>query len=458
MTATGSLAGQAASPMDEAVEICRVLGLAISNVSMYGRQHSVTAGALETAFTVFKQKLYVYSELEFVMSESGVILNGTPVETERTTGQLLVNQLKKLGVHDFTMSSSLTREEFECFADILAAVPGSDASAGGFEAAVKQAGIRGIRVKNVSYARVDKDADLSKMNFDESRGGGGEGKSSGKGIGMGSASGSKVFDLDAELDLDLSAFGFEMPAAAAETVADETDPALEAEARNFLEKKNAMEGIRRRLAGKIRAASGSAEALDKLKTQLQAIGFGEEDWYDLLSEGTTVATGRDNPTLEALQRIKTEVEQLADRRGGAMSGVVDSIGAEIARITQNTKGEIATLAGKLDADRDTIAKVEQDARDRGVGLNLSREELLESLAEINQELGQSLTVVTSVTDILLNGKLGTLSGDQQDVLKMATEGVERINRLVGYLSRLSGMPEKLSPDMKVLNEAYGSNA
>jgi signal transduction histidine kinase len=140
-----------------------------------------------------------------------------------------------------------------------------------------------------------------------------------------------------------------------------------------------------------------------------------------------------------------------------MSSILDAIGSEVSRMMSQTGGQISRLADKVDADREVIAQVEQDARESGIGLNLSREELLESLAEINQELAQSLTVVSSVTDILCSEKIGSLTPAQKDVLEVASSGVAKINKLVSYLGNISGVPEQLTPDRALLDEAYGNS-
>ncbi len=435
---------------EEGIELCRILGLAISNVSMYGAEHSVTVSAVEAAFNGLKDKAAQYGELEFVMGEAGFLVNGGLIETERTTGQLLVNQLTKLSVHDFTLSAPLSRADFDAFIAVLSSAPGSEILRNGFESAISEANLKTIRVKNISYARVDKDADLEKMNFNDN----GDGTHS---YTPDKSSGSKVFDLDMDLDagMDLSAFGFEP---VAEPVVQE-NPSLMDDARKFLEQKQAMQALHSKLANQIKSSEGVSEKRRALKQSLLQSGLSEEDWNDLLLVADDSAN-MNVKTVDTLCRIRHDIEMLAEQgesvtNGFAMSNVLDSIGKEIARITSGTKESITTLAGKVDADRETIAKVEQDARESGIGLNLSREELLESLAEINQELGQSLTVVSSVTDILASGKMGHITDAQQAVLSMAIGGIDKIEKLVDYLSRLSGMPEKLSPDKALIDEAYG---
>ncbi len=353
-----------AMPENVGIELCRVLGLAINNISVYGMEHSVTAASVASAYDDLLGKLDSYGEIEFVLGDAGLLINGSSILTERTTGQIFVTQLTKLGVHDFALKSPLDRKEFNTFFSILASAPGSDVVADGFEAAVAKAEFRCIRVTNVSYARVDKNADFDKMNFDDS--GGGKTNCASK-----RTVGANTFELD--MDLGFEDMGFDMPA---------TEPA--------------------------------AVISD-------------------VASGVDACSGRyteDNNSADHLQQKLIE----------AIKG---------------TTGQATTLVGKVDSDRETIAQVEKDARAQGVGLNLSREELLENLAEINQELSQSLTVVSSVAEMLTNENIGTMNKAQQDILKVATDGIDKINKLVAYLGNLSGVPSSLFPDKEILDEAYG---
>jgi len=160
MAALTKLAAHCGVPADVGAELCQALGLAISNVSMYGMEHSVSAGTLARAFETLIGKMDLYGEIEFVLGDDGLMVNGSPVETGRSTGRLLLDQLNRLGVHDFEFLPPVSRPDFMRFMSIVAAAPGASDLAGGFEAEVANARLKSVRVANVSYARVDKDAAL----------------------------------------------------------------------------------------------------------------------------------------------------------------------------------------------------------------------------------------------------------------------------------------------------------
>jgi hypothetical protein len=116
--------------------------------------------------------------------------------------------------------------------------------------------------------------------------------------------------------------------------------------------------------------------------------------------------------------------------------------------------QINRLAGQVEADRQTIASIESAARRRGIGFNLTRKELLEQYAEINQEILQPVTVSAGALDLLLSGRCGDLSSSQKELIHLAFEGMERVNQLIAYTNRISGLPESLQPDAGVVRDTY----
>lgn len=134
--------------------------------------------------------------------------------------------------------------------------------------------------------------------------------------------------------------------------------------------------------------------------------------------------------------------------------VIDRILKQLEASSAETQKQITHIAGQVDADRQTIASIESAARRRGIGFNLTRKELLEQYAEINQEILQPVTVSTGALDILLSGQCGELSQSQKNLLKLAFEGMERVNQLIAYTNRISGLPESLHPNDAMIRDSY----
>lgn len=121
---------------------------------------------------------------------------------------------------------------------------------------------------------------------------------------------------------------------------------------------------------------------------------------------------------------------------------------------EESQRQIAALADQVDADSQTVASIESAARRRGIGIKLTRAELIERYAELNQEIVQPLTVSTGVIDMLHTGRAGPLTESQQDMLKLAAESVDRVNQLVAYMRRIAGLPDTYTPDADIISETY----
>jgi signal transduction histidine kinase len=137
-----------------------------------------------------------------------------------------------------------------------------------------------------------------------------------------------------------------------------------------------------------------------------------------------------------------------------MSGTLDKIREALSEMAAGSRRDISTLASQVDEDSKTIASIESAARRRGIGLKLTRGELVQRYAELNQEIVQPLTVSSGVIDLLSSGKAGDLSESQLELLKMAAESVDRVNQLVSHMSSISGLPESFTPDREVISDSY----
>lgn len=448
-----SITGNSVFPLQEseAMELCKRLGLALGNAAMYGLAHTVSVNSQNEAYDLLVGLLDLYGEIEWALLDDGLLLNGKPVEAGRGTAQTLVDQLRRGAIHNFAICQPLERREFSTFLSILAAEPGSPLVADGVETAVVKAGLRSIRVDKAVYERVGSQAARKggAPDGDElpKRGAGGEPRTAGARAEKG-----RVFDLDSEFpgldDAGMIAGDASVPGALDIT----------AQASHYLEQRNEIMRQHNQMVEMVRRCAADPASLETLRQQLLDSGLPVAEWRVLLAESGCDSGALDND--KTIIRLLDSVEQLAARQAAdgvdrhAMTHALETIGREVESLIQHTQGEAASLAQRVDADRDTVAELEQHARESGVGLNLSREELLGSLAEINQELVQPLTTASAMLQMLSSGRLGDLSDGQRDVLNVVGEGMDRLEKLIAYLQRISGFPVELSPDQAVLSEAY----
>jgi hypothetical protein len=151
-------------------------------------------------------------------------------------------------------------------------------------------------------------------------------------------------------------------------------------------------------------------------------------------------------TAESLERNSVENPKV---ELGRVAGALEMVRSALMQMTVSSESEISSFARDVKEDKATVAGLEEDARRRGCPLKLTREELLERYAEINQEIIQPLTVSTGVIEMLRKQQAGELSGLQNELLDMAHESILRVNELMELLHSVSGFPQSYKPDIKI---------
>jgi len=166
--------------------------------------------------------------------------------------------------------------------------------------------------------------------------------------------------------------------------------------------------------------------------------------------------------ISSLASLLRETAALLERDEGRVPGTqhqaviaaLEQIRNVLTAMTVDSEHHITALANQVDDDRQTIASIESAARRRGIGLKLTRGELVQRYAELNQEIVQPLTVSTGVIGMLRSERTGTLTPSQRELLKMAEESVARVNQLVSYMNRISGLPDTYTPDARIIADSY----
>ena len=442
-----------ALPDTETAEVCRGLGLAISNAAVYGSTHRVTAESVAAVYDRLVNAVDLYGDIEFSSCEEGLLLNGQLADIGRGMGQNLLDQMRRGGINNLKLCAPLDRGEFTRFVNLFV-----DAStAGGTLAdAIARSAFRGIRVDESVYARVAKEADRPAPAQ-----AGPEAPDSGRGSQRGSArgakAGSRVFDLDSDLALEgpdaLTGAG-SMDFAADVLSAAST-------ATRYIQQLKTARRQRQAMIDMLARHAGNTDAMKALHEQFIASGMTEGEWLMIAQDAGVAPTA---PTTGAatnavIHQLLEDVESLSQNKdepgyAEALDHILDSISQQVETLIGETKGRTTSLAERVEADRETVAELESRARADGLGLHLSREELLTSLAEINQELVQPLTASNALLQILASGSIGELSGQQQDFIQQTTVGLQRLETLIDYLQRISGLPTELTPDSALLNEIY----
>lgn len=359
----------------EASLLVRALGLLVNQAGIYGPSHKVTQSAAHSVFAELAEMVGRYGAVEIALKDNRVLVNGSLDGLDATSAKNLVDRMALHKIGGLLFLPPPDRDEFLACITLIGTPPATLAMQGGFEAALKQAGLRSVQAVAVAYRRVtEADSPVASP------------------VVAPLAPATGVEDLAAAWARDFSMQNV-MP--------DEPDAVQQAA--------SARQSRTLQLASLLRETAAMLESVGDLNSEQQH-----------------------QRVLEAVTRVR-----------GALSVA-----------TRESERHIAALADQVDADRQAIASIESAARRRGLGIRLTRAELVERYAELNQEIVQPLTVSSGVIDMLSSGKAGELSAAQHDMLRLASESVERVNQLVAYMRRIAGLPASLTPDAEIITDSY----
>ena len=381
-------------PAEEAIALLRSLGLTIGQAGIYGPTHNVTQHAARAVFPELEHIIAQYGALEITLRENKLLVNGTILDVGGSSGKNLLDRMTLHKVEGIAFLSPPNLDEFLNCITLFGTSPMALAATGGFETAMKNASLRSVQVVNVQYRRVSKDQSSAAKKSDPDH--------------------PETPRVPRRPSLAKSTAGILDLAAHPDASADATGSIGNGASISTFE-----ETRRQAVAARQQRSTALAGLLRKAATLLE-------------------------------QEVAAEQEPPPEDISAAFNQIRDML----ATITTSSERQIKTFAGQITADSQTIQDIESAARRRGIGLQLTRNELVTHYAELTQELAQPLTVSSGVLDMLNSGRVGELTDSQRELLKMAGESIEQVNRLVDHLKQISGMPESLTPDANILNEAY----
>ncbi|HIE10226.1 MAG TPA: hypothetical protein EYP62_01265 [Kiritimatiellae bacterium] len=200
-----------------------------------------------------------------------------------------------------------------------------------------------------------------------------------------------------------------------------------------------------------RRGQGALSPDDPLAQSLMQSGLSPEGWSRLVIStihpsapaGTELQIPSGIGALAALLEELDELMKAPERGADDLRQVMDRIGTEVERAADRTEARIGELEKKLASEEEMLIGVEEAERQK---IRLSRREMLELLAEIAQELAQSLSAINCAVGMLLARHLGDISNDQQDVLQVAARCGQRLDRLLARLVEIVGLPSGLTPE------------
>ncbi|MCK4564124.1 MAG: hypothetical protein KAU94_05585 [Verrucomicrobia bacterium] len=200
------------------------------------------------------------------------------------------------------------------------------------------------------------------------------------------------------------------------------------------------------------------EAIEENKSQLQSyvqangIGEAEEllantdfppsDWRRVVVDSRGAGSDAPPPIAAGLSTLATVFEKLeslmkSDKTDGSrMKALLGQASDNLDDSLDSTKEKLQVLSQQLD-DTGTIG---------GQGKQMSRKELLSSIAEISQELMQPLTAISASLEMMIGGYVGEVTLEQRNMLDIANNSGAHLTFLMKELIAIVGCPTNKGVD------------
>ena len=113
-------------------------------------------------FTPYSQAEYwravdMCKELQFSITEEGLLLNNVGVEQKNPLAKTFVQHLNAREIRNFSIVKGLTYEKFCSLVDVFNEKPDDIRKSGGFATVLSKSGIEGVRAAKISYVQVSED-------------------------------------------------------------------------------------------------------------------------------------------------------------------------------------------------------------------------------------------------------------------------------------------------------------
>lgn len=369
--------------------LVRSLGLLLNQAAVYGPIHNVTKSATKRVYGELIEMLQRYSVLELTVKNDLICVNGRSEDLDSSISFNLIRRFGQIDISGLLLRLPLPVREFERIVNILGMSVAMLSEAEGVANLFIQKNITSADIVKVDYKRV--------------------------------LDGSETEDVE---DVDSTA----------PRVIDAVQ-----------QDKGAMSSADRGvfdLSLDLLGADPEAEIIDPSETRVAAKKEREQQSLRL--------AGLLKKTAESLENSSSGSRAM---ELGRVEGALEMVRSALLEMTVGSEKNISSFAQDVSEDKMMVADLEEDARRRGYPLKLTREELLERYAEINQEIIQPLTVSTAVIEMLRMKNTGNLSTLQNELLKMAHESVSRVNELVDHLQSVSGLPHSYTPDESIIEKS-----
>lgn len=230
-------------------------------------------------------------------------------------------------------------------------------------------------------------------------------------------------------------------------------------AAEYVKKRKAIEKSESRILRYMRNKGRDGVVDSELESKLLDGGLEGSDWRDLLVRSGVVGEalqGSEN-AVGAIRDLSTRLASIEDtlkQRGG---GAKKSDAGELAKALKNAAVDADALAENTNRKIQTMVEEYQaDSHAEGEDGGAERKQAYGKLSEIAQELCQPLSVINCSISMITSGRLGNVSPEHTDMLKLAVESSQKLKHIADSMMEITGVPEGLEPDAEIQAEIYDS--
>ena len=240
-----------------------------------------------------------------------------------------------------------------------------------------------------------------------------------------------------------------------ELVADTADSLdMETLAAKYARNRRATEESAGKLRRLIDQSGDDAGQMEELRGKLLEQGLTPEGWQELIinrpgPDGTeSERTGGSTEDIRALSVLMARLEETVLR---SQAAEIEKPSSELKELVAETNRHADRLARESERKIEALKRALRGDSKRPA---LTGKALLETIAEMAQELSQPLTTMTIAISMLENRAAGHLDDTSSTILRMAAEGSKRMAHLIDCLMRIAGAPSEMHPDRAVLDTLY----
>ncbi len=207
---------------------------------------------------------------------------------------------------------------------------------------------------------------------------------------------------------------------------------FELAANQYVEHREALKETEQQLKNYVRI-----NGLDVAEELISNTELPRSDWHRIVVDNRT-SDHKDSPPpiaagLNTLATVFEKLDRLMKTEAPDGSQVKELLGQacnDLDGSTDSTKEKLELLSKQLE-DTGTIG---------GQGKEMSRKELLSSIAEISQELMQPLTAISASLEMILGGYVGEVNLEQRNMLDIAKNSGTHLTFLMKELIKIVGCP------------------